>query len=287
MPDEQEDLQHDTDGPPQSPLKQRIGRLFAKSGNKENRAQPQQRRSLFDPQDNGERVRWDDDFASQSQPARSMLHRPNNTLPREAKVTSPQKRRHEEIEVEEPSEDEGFQNDARQPTTTRRRFEDNAQSRPRPRAVPIESSGPSRPTREPSVRSAQQDLSVSPARPSARPMASAATSSRKNPGQLIEPFVATAVPEGEEQPARSTIENHQLNAHLAKVRTRTHPAKAPRTRTPWSQEEIGTLIDLIGEHGCSWSLLKTIDASDDNVMEGREQLDLRDKARNMKVEFLM
>lgn len=64
-------------------------------------------------------------------------------------------------------------------------------------------------------------------------------------------------------------------------------AKQPKkiqSRKAWTERETETLIGLIEEYGTSWTLLKEIDT--DGVLKFRDQVALKDKARNMKLDFL-
>jgi hypothetical protein len=62
--------------------------------------------------------------------------------------------------------------------------------------------------------------------------------------------------------------------------------KLPQQRVPWSEEEIDRLIELIEEHGTSWSRLKKIDEKSGHILANRDQVALKDKARNMKFDFM-
>ncbi|KAL9043981.1 MAG: hypothetical protein Q9214_002851 [Letrouitia sp. 1 TL-2023] len=73
----------------------------------------------------------------------------------------------------------------------------------------------------------------------------------------------------------------------AKAKSRVQlQAKPIQSRTPWSHLETETLLDLIEEHGLSWSSLKIIDGKTKNALVNRDQVALKDKARNMKVDYL-
>lgn len=87
---------------------------------------------------------------------------------------------------------------------------------------------------------------------------------------------ATAVPPS------SAIDYSAIKA-MAKDFTR---LKAPKvqTRTRWTQVEESYLLDAIVEHGCSWARIK--DQDKEGVLGGRDQVSLKDKARNMKFDFL-
>ncbi|KAI4234175.1 MAG: hypothetical protein LQ349_003952, partial [Xanthoria aureola] len=73
----------------------------------------------------------------------------------------------------------------------------------------------------------------------------------------------------------------------AKERVALRP-KRTQTRKPWSEEEIIRLQELINEHGLSWSLLKKMDEEHKGgqVLKDRDQVALKDKARNMKLDYL-
>ncbi|KAL9608562.1 MAG: hypothetical protein Q9167_006623 [Letrouitia subvulpina] len=73
----------------------------------------------------------------------------------------------------------------------------------------------------------------------------------------------------------------------AKAKSRVQvQAKPIQSRTPWSHLETETLLDLIEEYGLSWSSLKVIDGRNKNVLANRDQVALKDKARNMKFDYL-
>ena len=86
----------------------------------------------------------------------------------------------------------------------------------------------------------------------------------------------------------STYEAHRKANMQAKILSSMRPNKAVQTRKPWSIDETETLLHLIMNHGTSWSTLKNIDANSDlgEVLGSRDQVALKDKARNMKVDFL-
>ena len=86
----------------------------------------------------------------------------------------------------------------------------------------------------------------------------------------------------------STYEAHRKANAQAKIISSMRPNKAVQTRKPWSIDETETLLHLIMNHGTSWSALKDIDSHSDlgEVLGSRDQVALKDKARNMKVDFL-
>lgn len=80
-----------------------------------------------------------------------------------------------------------------------------------------------------------------------------------------------------------------INAQAKATRARESAAanKPPQRRRPWTQAETERLVELIEEHGCKWSLLKKMDLShpEGAVLEGRDQVALKDKARNIKMDI--
>ena len=62
--------------------------------------------------------------------------------------------------------------------------------------------------------------------------------------------------------------------------------KPPQTRTAWSEEETNQLLLLIEEHGTSWTRLMAKDNKAGGFLQARDQVALKDKARNIKVDYL-
>jgi hypothetical protein len=72
------------------------------------------------------------------------------------------------------------------------------------------------------------------------------------------------------------------------VSTHTRPAipVEKRGRRAWTVEETGALIVYIEQYGASWARIKEIDNLNHRVLKDRDQVALKDKARNMKYEAL-
>ena len=62
--------------------------------------------------------------------------------------------------------------------------------------------------------------------------------------------------------------------------------KSPQRRRPWSDDETARLINLIETLGTSWSLLMGEDESTTKLLQERGQVGLKDKARNIKIDYL-
>ena len=86
-------------------------------------------------------------------------------------------------------------------------------------------------------------------------------------------------------PPESSLGVYQSSKSRALAVTASQPKKV-QVRKAWTDEETGTLLDLIEEHGTSWRLLKEIDDNNQGILRGRDQVALKDKARNMKLDFL-
>lgn len=80
--------------------------------------------------------------------------------------------------------------------------------------------------------------------------------------------------------------NQQKRTFTQQHRATATPTLADfRQRHPWSNEDAEMLIHLIGERHAAWSLIERADKS--KFQRPRHQQAYRDKARNMKVDFLM
>ena len=72
----------------------------------------------------------------------------------------------------------------------------------------------------------------------------------------------------------------------SKAMTRVRVPQKVQIRRAWSEVETDRLIDLIEEHGISWTYIKSIDAENGGILRYRDQVALKDKARNMKFDYL-
>lgn len=99
--------------------------------------------------------------------------------------------------------------------------------------------------------------------------------------------VATAVNDYNQggSPLPSALDVYQATHDRALNVAATQPKKI-QVRKAWTDEETQTLLELIETHGTSWRLLKDIDEKAGFVLSGRDQVALKDKARNMKLDFL-
>lgn len=152
-----------------------------------------------------------------------------------------------------PSQDEGFQQDERSPDITAKR-------RSKPAGGPKKAAQQRAPRK---VRNSQAQR------------------------QADNEDLATAVNNYNQagSPPPSTLDVYQASHDRALTVTASQPKKV-QVRTAWTDEETQTLLELIEEHGTSWRLLKDIDLKTHHVLHRRDQVALKDKARNMKLDFL-
>ena len=84
---------------------------------------------------------------------------------------------------------------------------------------------------------------------------------------------------------QSQAETYLVVNQQSKVRT----AKGPRpaqVRRPWTVAEIECLIDGVQKYGTGWAAIKKLDDSGPKILVHRNQVGLKDKARNMKFDYL-
>ena len=209
-------------------------------------------RSLLDPQKNATRVHWGSQQSSQSEQRPGEASRDLLLSPAPVDI--------DEGIIEDVSEDEGFQQDTRFPEASRTA---NVLS----------------PSKRPVSGSAAQ-LSQS-------------KRARRTPDEedYHEPddrrVIVSPRRDYSEEPEFSQIDNYKMASQQAKQRTAMQP-KRVQSRTPWSEVEEEKLIALIEQFGTSYALLKTKDKEEEprHVLQHRDQVALKDKARNMKVNFL-
>ncbi|KAK5108968.1 hypothetical protein LTR62_007683 [Meristemomyces frigidus] len=225
---------------------------------------------FIDPQPDAQRIEFD----SQPSPQRTArLVKPSASSAAAPQASGSRKRRAEdeaELEDFEPTQDEGFEVDTRgnAAANARRRTAPASTSAAPPRQLPPTTNNiPPRertPTPSPSKRA------------------------RKNPGSTIPPPLppTTAstgdVPKSELFTLAKTMAKHSRVVSLL--------SKPVQVRRPWTKAEENQLSALIEEHGSegvSYATLKAKDAQEGGLLHGRGAEDMRFKARNMKVTWLL
>lgn len=228
--------------------------------------QPQamQKRRLLDHQPNAERVHWESQETAQSDPS--------NDCGDPIRIVDVDDVEDEEDQIEEPSQDVGFQIDTRPVDVVSRRGTKPSNNRPVAERVD-------------NVPRAQKRARQASETQSSRKR-STATRRTVEPDEEDDIKGAVRRHNGTNAPPPTQLENFKKANSENKLR-KSDKTKKPQSRKAWTDKETEALIELISEHGTSWALLKTIDEkSGGNKLASRDQVALKDKARNMKLDFL-
>ena len=110
--------------------------------------------------------------------------------------------------------------------------------------------------------------------------------------RIDEPIEATsshAIVQDEDARVRDYAEQKQIMGSQAAraLQAAPRPPRQPMGRSRWGPAEELRLEELISEHGTSWAYLLGLDRDTENMFEGRDQVALKDKARNMKVQMIL
>ncbi|KAK4691784.1 hypothetical protein P7C71_g5292, partial [Lecanoromycetidae sp. Uapishka_2] len=177
-------------------------------------------------------------------------------------------------QVEDVSEDEGFQQQNLPETTALKRMTKPATKRPA-----------TEPTRN-QVRSPKKVRMEGPS-PS---RSHTATSNRDQERPAPSRSQSRVRDRDDVRPSPSQLEEYRTANDAAKEK-KAFELKPVQTRTPWSEEETERLLELIVKHGSSWKLLMQEDEKYEEseggpLLQKRGQVALKDKARNMKMDYL-
>ncbi|KFY66779.1 hypothetical protein V497_00726 [Pseudogymnoascus sp. VKM F-4516 (FW-969)] len=93
--------------------------------------------------------------------------------------------------------------------------------------------------------------------------------------------------EAQEVPVQASQYQRVRETVRAQGAVHTGARKPTQRRTKWSEEETDGLIELIEQHGTSWSDLHRRGHEMGILHESRDQVALKDKARNIKVDYLI
>lgn len=104
----------------------------------------------------------------------------------------------------------------------------------------------------------------------------------------VQPSQPSASGPSVQDPPRSTAEQIEYIRQSARDRVATREPRRVQMRTPYTLAEEERLITLIEEHGTSYSFIKDIDQyhPDGALLQGRSQVQLKDKAQDLKFQFL-
>ncbi|PKX91724.1 uncharacterized protein P174DRAFT_462253 [Aspergillus novofumigatus IBT 16806] len=113
----------------------------------------------------------------------------------------------------------------------------------------------------------------------------ASTQNREAQGQLEVVRRPETPPQTQRSPSRQWAKTSDFGSN------RTFTPSQSKGRQRWTPAEDARLIRLIGEHGCRWATImrqNDAQAAEDGEVQiqGRDQVQLKDRARNLKIAFL-
>ncbi|KAL1871922.1 hypothetical protein Daus18300_004556 [Diaporthe australafricana] len=108
-----------------------------------------------------------------------------------------------------------------------------------------------------------------------------ASSSRPHPSEPFNDLDSSAEDDASEEDTAAQRPSQQKSDAARKARGK----RQPQTRTPWSIRDVKTLINLIMKFGPYYSQLELLWKDFPNV-HPRDQRQIKDKARNLKIDFL-
>lgn len=186
------------------------------------------------------------------------------------------------------SENDDFQQDSRTVTNSRRRIEPVKVSRTTSKRQPEPQSPES--AQIPSKRVRRDNLEDEEYNPVSRnQQEEAVEDANLADDQITERGVSQATSTSGVAAYRVLSEATLKKREEQKERTdiiRANKAARRGQRIAWSEDENDALIKAIGKYGCKWSRIKDMDTNHRNILELRDQGDLKDRARNLKYEFL-
>ena len=90
----------------------------------------------------------------------------------------------------------------------------------------------------------------------------------------------------DEEPPSTNYRDVNRLAKLATQEQKFNAPPPPQTRRPWTLDEEEMLIECIGKFGTGYKAIKDHDGENGNVLIDRSEVGLKDKARNIKVDYL-
>jgi hypothetical protein len=243
--------------------------------NKENRNPPLQgtnpivvepKKRLYDRQEGAVRILWetqddDQEYPAATQVAKRSIDEISGTHDQIVEEEAQEEGEAQE-EDEEPSEDEGYEQDQREP----------------PPAARLQA--PKTSNRNLEVASQRSPKRVRITNP---PGADSGRRERELAESELQASAQASEPDSADEYNGPPPSYQEINL-VAKVATMRTSYQSSQTRTPWSLHDTDLLISLIGKWGCSWSL---IDKQGKGSFERTcDQVGLKDKARNIKVDYL-
>ncbi|KIX95824.1 uncharacterized protein Z520_08532 [Fonsecaea multimorphosa CBS 102226] len=280
---------------------------------KENKNQPARKASLLDRQKGAERVEWSEPSDNEDTPRQLPKRRRPQTVEidagpdefetdkratkrvrasgeiarRQSRTTRPSLPAEEENTTTTSGQDARLSDKSRtvafanrgQPSRLARAVRSRSPEAVQ-RALSIESSQPSRSgtRRSPSDRAPLESV------PAAQRLPSSSAPTRTH----LESFRSSRQP-SEAPPLASQIDrvNQEAKARMRMSRELAAP-RGSQVRIPYTQDEVERLMEMIALHETSWAMILKEDRKhkDGPMLQRRTQVQLKDKARNLKLDFL-
>ena len=145
---------------------------------------------------------------------------------------------------------------------------------------------------QPDVPARNNSNNISPRKRKTPPTMAAGPSSRRTPLTEVSPEAAARRSEARDEEGTQRLTQAQMikianrQAKLATQQRNIDHPKPPQKRTAWSAEEEVLLMESIQKYGVQWAKIKREDMENDNIFHRRDQVGLKDKARNMYFDFL-
>lgn len=212
------------------------------------------KRRLIDSQDNAQRLNFNDD---------EELDRVDQSS-----------------QVEDPTEDEGFQTQQVATRTGKRKTLKPASRATAPMRELSQLPSPKRPRTQHASTSGSPRITQD--RLHDEPPPSAVLNQRQRVSTSVRPRVTQDRPDDEPPPSAYVVEYKAANNAAKELKA--FIPKPTQARVPWSEAETERFIMLIEEHGTGWAQLLREDNGE--VLHSRNQIQLKDKARNMKTDYL-
>ena len=178
----------------------------------------------------------------------------------------------------------------RQANARRVQFGDPSQMTQTSRGIQASSSSEGEPAFQMQQDLARASQSPSQTRKRKRQPSSSTRNVRRTPLQEVSADAVADHPRTEAvanlnpEQAKEVASYEDVNA-MAKKNVRDHKKKGePQQRRAWDEGEIAALTDYIKTYGCSWALIKKMDKGE--RLQGRGEVALKDKARNMWFDWL-
>lgn len=231
---------------------------------------------IYDRQEGAHRVQWDSQSSSQSNQANSngkrKGKRPLSSLENEEDIVM--------NDGGEEDEEGGFELDRRSHNLSQRRKE-------KPRIAPASAhAGQSHPSPPKRTRVERDNASTDTDAMDAAAQRQLHEEVREQNARQRnrEPTLTSSQP----PPSTSRSEHEQVNERARALVARHMSINPPQERRAWSSEETSRLIFLIENHGKSYTRLKKEDEAhkDGPLLTRRTQVNLKDKARNVKMDYL-